>query len=106
MNNKLREVNMKFIDTVCGMEVAPDSDYYTDISDERYFFCSESCQLKFDQKPDDYIDNNDVESSTESDIKLDTMKQIDIPVIGMNCATCAVAIEKEVNKNAGLNHHM
>jgi len=43
-------------DPVCGMRVdeqkaAGQSDYL----DQKYYFCSEDCKRKFDQRPEDYV---------------------------------------------------
>lgn len=43
-------------DPVCGMQVdeenaAGESEYL----EHRYYFCSEDCKHKFDQRPEDYV---------------------------------------------------
>ncbi|HWQ36696.1 MAG TPA: YHS domain-containing protein [Blastocatellia bacterium] len=43
-------------DPVCGMQVdeenaAGESEYL----EQRYYFCSEDCKHKFDQRPEDYV---------------------------------------------------
>ncbi len=42
-------------DVVCGMDVVEDSKFKSTHHHEKYFFCSESCKIKFDASPDTYL---------------------------------------------------
>ncbi|AKF25285.1 copper ABC transporter ATPase [Sulfurovum lithotrophicum] len=42
-------------DPVCGMEVTSDSKFHINYEGTTYYFCSESCQHKFDADPQSYI---------------------------------------------------
>lgn len=43
-------------DLVCGKEVDADSArYFTEYDDREYFFCSPECKRRFDDHPDQFI---------------------------------------------------
>lgn len=44
------------IDPVCGMQVSPDSPYQAEHQGQPYYFCSEHCQHKFQQQPQQYLE--------------------------------------------------
>ncbi len=46
-------------DVVCGMDVSTDSEFHISYKDEDYYFCSESCQHKFDDNPQTYLHSHD-----------------------------------------------
>lgn len=48
-------------DPVCGMEVSTDTKFSIQKGDEVYFFCSQSCQEKFEKDPQAYISVSDEE---------------------------------------------
>jgi len=43
------------VDPVCGMEVAPDSEFRYEYGGHSYLFCSAHCQHKFEASPQDYL---------------------------------------------------
>ena len=43
-------------DPVCGMDVSPESPYQTEHEGQPYYFCSEHCQQKFQQHPQQYLE--------------------------------------------------
>ena len=47
--------NKTLKDPVCGMEVTAESEHHTQYQDVDYYFCSDSCQHKFEQEPAKYI---------------------------------------------------
>ena len=51
------------IDPVCGMQVTESSDFKADHQGHTYYFCSEHCQQKFQQKPGSYVIKADQESN-------------------------------------------
>ena len=44
-------------DPVCGMQVSPETPYQAEHQQQQYFFCSEHCQHKFQQHPQQYLDS-------------------------------------------------
>ena len=42
-------------DVVCGMDVTTDTKFHTQKGDETYYFCSTSCQEKFEKDPQPYM---------------------------------------------------
>lgn len=55
-------MHMLHKDPVCGMEVSTDTKFYTQKDEVTYYFCSPSCQEKFEKDPQVYI-----EASIEED---------------------------------------
>jgi Cu+-exporting ATPase len=43
-------------DPVCGMQVSSDSSYQAEHQGQPYYFCSEHCQHKFQQQPQQYLE--------------------------------------------------
>ena len=42
-------------DVVCGMDISPDTKYFTTYKNETYHFCSQNCQDKFVEEPHAYV---------------------------------------------------
>ena len=43
-------------DPVCGMQVDEQkAEWESDYLGQKYYFCSEGCKWKFDQRPEDYV---------------------------------------------------
>ena len=93
---------MKVMDPICEMEVESPSKYFSDIENIRYDFCSSACKIKFDQDPKYFINKKKENKQPTYRITTDGRESIDIPIIGMDCASCALTIEKEVNKLSGI----
>jgi len=115
-------------DLVCGMEVreeeaAASSEY----KGKKYFFCAKTCKQKFDEDPEKYIlgkegeeeksikkemeeaDNKDIElepgekGMPEQEKSRDAKSErIDLPIVGMSCASCASTIQKGLSKIKGV----
>lgn len=88
-------------DPVCGMEVKSSTDFHSEYKGTTYDFCSKSCKTKFDSEPEKYIQVPATTNTTGIKAGGD-MERIQIPIIGMNCAACAVTIEKEIKKLSGI----
>ena len=44
------------IDPVCGMKITDESvPWQSEYLGTEYYFCSEGCKQKFDQRPNDYV---------------------------------------------------
>ncbi|GBE27742.1 copper-exporting P-type ATPase A [bacterium BMS3Bbin03] len=105
---------MKVTDPICGMEIDSEGAMgHLEHKGENYFFCSDSCMEKFRQNPEKYINSGSTSSKelipekkqvtalTGFSNKADYLK-LEIPIIGMSCASCAVTIEKSLKDVAGV----
>ncbi len=92
---------MNSTDIVCGMKVDSPSTFFSEFNGERYEFCSVTCKKKFDQAPEQYSKKK---SPVEPAYRIQTngTHHAEIPIVGMDCASCAVTIEKKVNQLPGV----
>lgn len=94
-------------DLVCGMEIKREEVAASSVQKgKEYYFCSESCKKKFDDDPEKYIELSgsqenieSLESSQEKKpeqerIDVSKAEKIDIPIVGMTCASCASTIQR------------
>ncbi|MFQ6083347.1 MAG: heavy metal translocating P-type ATPase [Candidatus Aminicenantia bacterium] len=96
-------------DTVCGMEVKKEEAFGSSTHQgKEYFFCSKSCKEKFDENPEKYIQP---EAKSEENIKRRPeqvegvrYERIDLPIVGMSCASCAQTIQKRLSDLKGVNN--
>lgn len=90
-------------DPVCGMEVKSPSEYSIEYNGQTYEFCSPACQSKFQAEPGKYISpNEEAKSQSTYRISDNGVERLQIPIVGMDCASCVVAIEKELNSLPGV----
>jgi len=89
-------------DPVCGMEVESPSEYKIDYDGQTYEFCSPACQSKFQAEPEKYISKQEEKPSSTYRISGDGVERLQIPIVGMDCASCVATIEKEIGKLAGV----
>lgn len=106
-------------DPVCGMEVnekeAVASSLY---KGRKYYFCAQVCKQKFDENPEKYIKSEDrkekeevqkeskpAEENSSGSKKTAESKgeRIDLPIVGMSCASCASTIQKGLSKIKGVD---
>lgn len=88
-------------DPVCGMEVKSPSQFYIDLYDKRYEFCSDDCQNKFALDPNKYIEqSNKVEPSYKTTSY--GIEKLALPIIDMHCTSCVTTIEREIKKLPGI----
>ncbi|HUU51888.1 MAG TPA: heavy metal translocating P-type ATPase [Candidatus Heimdallarchaeota archaeon] len=101
-------------DLVCGMEVNKDEAAASSLyKGEKYNFCSPVCKTKFDENPEKYLKASEnkgcdvdfgSQTSQEKSIPEPEKKngvmteRIDLPIVGMSCASCASTIQR------GLSH--
>jgi len=53
-NNQFQTVYAS--DPVCGMDVGvAGAQYRSEVADETYYFCSQSCKIRFDKHPEKYL---------------------------------------------------
>ncbi len=120
-------VSTKVKDPVCGMTINADEAAGTSESGGKtYYFCSPVCKEKFDANPaqfagaeekgeataaassngkmGDSLKNADVMSGRRNDHSTPNGagERVDLPITGMTCAACANRIEKQLNKQAGV----
>jgi Cu+-exporting ATPase len=94
------------VDPICSMTVeiekAAGSSVY---EDNTYYFCNPNCKKKFDSDPEAALKPASEEPEAPSTRKKATVvelerpdkkaiKQVDLPMMGMSCASCAAKIEK------------
>jgi Cu+-exporting ATPase len=106
------------VDPVCGMDVKEDEAAAASVyQGKTYYFCAPGCKRKFDEHPDAYLKK--AESVEEDDKgkmcaagetarpeKKDeeaTMDRIDLPVVGMSCASCASTIQRGLGDLEGVD---
>jgi Cu+-exporting ATPase len=88
-------------DIVCGMEIDSPSPYKSIYREETFEFCSDGCKSKFDENPQKYV-NGEPQKGATYQITANGMEKIQLPIVDMNCASCAVTIEKEIRKLPGV----
>lgn len=96
-------------DPVCGMEVKESDAAGTSVyKGKTYYFCAQGCKKKFDEHPEQYIkseEGNDgikqVKPQPAEERKISSEKKeeaksdrIDLPIVGMSCASCAATIQR------------
>ncbi len=89
-------------DPVCGMEIkkeeaAASSQY----KGQEYFFCTPSCKEKFDENPEKYLQLDEKLEGHKEERKPEPERsesskaeRMDIPIVGMSCASCASTIQR------------
>jgi Cu+-exporting ATPase len=106
-------------DLVCGMEVNKDEAVASSLyKGEKYYFCSPVCKKKFDENPEKYL-KPEVNKATEVDMSGQTSQEksvprpekkqavmterIDLPIVGMSCASCAATVQKNLAELKGVD---
>jgi Cu+-exporting ATPase len=97
-------------DVVCGMDVKEGQEAGSSLyKGHKYLFCSTGCKEQFDRDPDKYIktesgqvcENNSENCAVQPDYIQElermvepTSDRIDLPIVGMSCASCATTIQR------------
>ncbi|NOX88542.1 MAG: heavy metal translocating P-type ATPase [Calditrichaeota bacterium] len=89
-------------DPVCGMEIKSPSDFYSEYAGEKIEFCSSDCKSKFDKNPENYLESKAEKPETTYRKSADGVERLQIPIVGMHCASCTLTIEKEIEKLPGI----
>ncbi len=110
---------MQHIDPVCGMEVEPDrAAGKSKYKNTDYYFCAVGCKKHFDENPEFYINKQVVgmpiqinmqpvpnisftHNSTLS-TKKEVLKKIQLPIMGMSCASCVSTVQESLSKLPGV----
>ena len=88
-------------DPVCGMKVKTPSEFFLELDGKIYEFCSENCMNQFAKEPQKYIKSDESGKSTSSSTNYGLQK-LKLPIVDMHCSSCAITIEKEINKLPGI----
>lgn len=103
-------------DPICGMEVdAKQAAGQSEFEAKTYYFCSDNCKQKFDANPSQYArvkvktgerkpqppERPQVTALTGFQEGVDFIR-LDLPIAGMDCASCAVTIEKSLQGTQGV----
>jgi Cu+-exporting ATPase len=103
---------MKVKDVVCGMEIedsqaAAKSKY----NGNNYYFCSVNCKNQFDEISGKFTNGEIIHSLEKHSSEVASLTgfregakllKLDLPISGMSCASCAVTIEKTLQKDPGV----
>jgi len=105
-------------DLVCGMEVKEEEAAGSSVyKGNKYYFCSPECKQKFDEAPEKYIKSEEGEEDEgdEGESHLGEKKKpvhereqeekyekIDLPIVGMSCATCVSTIQRGLTSLKGV----
>ncbi len=89
-------------DPVCGMEVASPAQHSLEYEGETYEFCSPACKDKFSADPASYVKPKPQEVVATNRADKKGIERIQVPIIDMHCASCAVTIENVVRKLPGV----
>ena len=96
----------KVKDPVCGMEINPaQAAGQREFGGATYYFCSDSCQQKFDADPAQYAAaDTQAPAVIAAPAATDgaSGERCDLPILGMHCAACATRIEKALGKAPGV----
>jgi Cu+-exporting ATPase len=95
-------------DPVCGMEIKKEEAVgISNYQGETYYFCSKNCQEKFDRNPEKYVkpetDQKIKVEKAKSEAPAGRLERIDLPLVGMTCASCAQTIQKSLSELKGVN---
>jgi len=88
-------------DPVCGMKVKTPSEYFLELDGKIYEFCSENCMNQFAKEPQKYITRDRPEASSYSSTNYG-LEKLKLPIVDMHCSSCAITIEKQINKLPGV----
>jgi Cu+-exporting ATPase len=101
-------------DPVCGMRIEPEKAAgKSDFRGETFHFCSKNCLETFGHEPEKFAGTSEktngvsqkvVTSGERHDHSTSTgsAERVDLPITGMTCAACANRIEKQLNKQSGV----
>lgn len=88
-------------DIVCGMEVDSPSPWQSTYQRNTFEFCSKKCKNEFDENPETFVSGKGKAEATY-DITSNGVQKLQLPIVDMSCASCAVTIEKEIRRLPGV----
>jgi len=83
------------------MEVQSPSQFQSVYKSKTYEFCSSNCKSKFDLLPEEFIGRQSTGGATNNS-SADGTQRVQVPIVGMNCASCSLTIEKQISKLPGI----
>ncbi len=89
-------------DPVCGMSVDESTEFHSEYGGETFYFCSAACKSKFDDAPGRYTAAPQTRKATTTSHE-DGTQRLKLSIVGMDCATCALSIEKQVGNMKGVD---
>ncbi len=93
-------------DPVCGMEIEEQAAVASHVYDGRtYYFCSHACEEQFLEKPEFFVTpQKEPEGSltTGYNPDLPSPVHVELPIAGLDCATCVVTIERSIREVPGV----
>lgn len=95
-------------DLVCGMDIEKEQAAgVSSYNGKDYYFCSKQCKEKFDQAPEKYVeskgDSKEEPMHPQSRVKSKPSEKVDLPIVGMTCASCAQTIQKGLSGLTGVD---
>ncbi len=105
-------------DPVCRMELREEQAAATSFHEGKtYYFCGRSCKMKFDENPEKYMKHEEAEDEKQDAKEAQAIEEeepgldeapgkaerIDLPIVGMSCATCASSIQKSLASIKGVD---
>jgi Cu+-exporting ATPase len=90
------------IDPICGMNVDEKTALRAEHEGKTYYFCSPGCRDKFLAEKG-LIAPQPAETKPAPEGGEQQLEKATIPITGMHCASCAVAIEDSLNKVEGVS---
>jgi Cu+-exporting ATPase len=101
---------MAAIDPVCQMRVDEGKAAATyQYAGQNYHFCAEGCRDRFAENPEMFLNGRSVAEASQrslavpkTPLKEEDLKQIDLPIRGMSCASCVERVETGLSKLEGI----
>lgn len=92
------------VDPVCGMTIEISSAAAMSVFEDRFiYFCNQSCKEKFDASPEKYLrPEKEEKQEAASHLSEGQLRQAELAVTGMSCASCVARIEKGLSKMSGI----
>lgn len=112
-------MNNQHIDPVCGMKVDPETAAgKSTYKSTDYYFCAAGCKKHFDENPEFYLNkqvvglpnqinmqpvtNISITQNSTPSTKKEDLKKIQLPILGMSCASCVSRVQESLSKLPGV----
>lgn len=104
---KYMEENMEWgetVDPTCGMTVKiPKAAAMSVLQDRFFYFCNKTCKKIFDASPDKYFEaEKEGGFETVAHLLGKDLNKAELPITGMNCASCVAEVEKGLSRMNGI----
>ncbi|MCJ7582888.1 MAG: copper ion binding protein, partial [Candidatus Aminicenantes bacterium] len=108
------------IDPICGMNVnEEEAAGVSEYKGKKYYFCSTGCKKKFEKNPELIInpekggapecravemeEHSDTRKKNDDSNEDSKVERIDIPIVGMTCASCATTVQSGLSTLPGVD---